>query len=222
MILSGFTPGTYHIPLMIPHNFEVVIQSFGSSGTHAPELTLLDYTGTQVLCQGEQGFKRQGHKAQTLFSFNNAALGGAYMLRIKSFTSSNMRLSITLTNGDFYESPIDAYEDIEYISEASFTNRFYEGTPATIMRYKPSSSGEHSVSIFMSPSECPSVRILIMDPSTTSFYECLTIEGEGSGSAIFNASETYYVVVYIPYDETTDWPVLSPMLEYVDVTVEIS
>ena len=218
VILSGFTPGTYDIPLTISHNHYVIIQSFGARGEHAPAITVLDSEGTETLYASIDGYKRRGHKAQTLIPCNGI-WNGDYTLRLTSYTSENMRLSITLVDDNFCDPPINQYEDINLMVDGTFTGRFYEGTAAAVVRYKPNESRDYIVTSMANGFE--GARTLVMDPSTTTFYECLAMEGQGSRSVYLSANVTYYVVVYIPIVYTGDGPPLWQLIEYADITVTI-
>ena len=216
-VLTGFTTtGWSDVSLNIPQSGTVIIQSFGPGGGYAPRLRLLDSSGSTVLCQDTpRDFKQKGHDVQTLLSFNNNE-NGNYVLRIKASSSYNVRLSITVVEDEFLDGTVSEYEDIPYLENGSITRRFYYDTAAMVVRYQPRDD-QDLFTVYTSG--FAAMKCFVLKPTTTTVYDIIEIQGEGS---IVVPSEengvTYYVVVFIPIGNGDD-PFID--IEYADLTVAI-
>ena len=193
VILTGFTRGEWEeIPLYIPHNGHVLVQSYGHSGAYAPAMKLK--SGSEVICERNNGFKTQGYnRNQTLFQFQGS---GSYTLCIRPSTSDDMRLSFTIADYYFESAPpIESYGDIEEMDFGNLSGMFYYDTYAMVKTCAPEVTGIYPVTT----SGFSGMHAFIIDPSSTSCYEGYEIIGEVTNLNVYlSASVTYYVVLFIP------------------------
>ena len=204
VILTGFTRGqTYDIPLNIPKDGHVLVQSFGHSGAYAPAMTLLN--GEEIIRQdspANRGFKTKGYNGnQTLFQFHGS---GGYTLRIKPSTSEDMRLSFTLADYYFDETaPIVTFDDITDITETGLQYYWTPGSLAVVGRLTFQSNGSY----LMRTTGCDCMRVFVIDPGSTTEYDRYEFIGEVEDYYYFEAG-TYYVVMFIPDGNTPHDPIL--------------